>query len=67
LVDGAGDASLERADGVAGAVAPGASPLVVGLAWAGEAQLGDRDAVDGGVELAVAATAQPVAVGPPRS
>jgi hypothetical protein len=41
----------------------GAASLVVALAWAGQAELGDGDAVQGGVQLAVAAACQPVAVG----
>jgi hypothetical protein len=32
----------------------GAASLVVALAWAGQAELGDRDAVQGGIQLAVA-------------
>jgi hypothetical protein len=55
LVDGSGDAALEGADGLTGPIALGAAPLVVGLAWARQAQLGDRDAVQGGIQLAVAA------------
>jgi hypothetical protein len=54
LVDGSGDAALECADSLVGGVALSAAPLVVGLAWAGQAQLGDGDAVQGGVQLAVA-------------
>jgi hypothetical protein len=30
------------------------APPIVALAWAGKAQLGDRDAVQGGIQLAVA-------------
>jgi hypothetical protein len=66
-VDGAGDASLERADGVAGAVALGATPPVVGLAWTGQAKLGDGNAVECSIQLPVAAPTQPVAVGPSRA
>ncbi|HEV2869831.1 MAG TPA: hypothetical protein VG409_00295 [Actinomycetota bacterium] len=40
--------------GLAGGVTLGAAPLIGGLAWAGQAQLGDRDAVSGGMQLAVA-------------
>jgi hypothetical protein len=54
LVDGAGDAALEGPDGLAGPIALGAAPLVVALAWAAQAELGDRDAVQGGIQLAVA-------------
>jgi hypothetical protein len=54
LVDGSGDAALEGTDGLAGGVAMGAAPLVVGLAWAGQAQLGDGDAVQGSIQLPVA-------------
>jgi hypothetical protein len=56
LVDGAGDAALEGPDGLAGPIALGAAPLIIGLAWAGQAQLGDGDAVQGGVQLPVATT-----------
>jgi hypothetical protein len=55
LVDGAGDAALEGPDGLAGPIALGAAPLVVALARAGQAELGDRDAVQGGIQLPVAA------------
>jgi hypothetical protein len=55
LVDGSGDAAFEGPDGLAGPVALGAAPLIVALAWAGQAPLGDGDAVQGGVQLAVAA------------
>jgi hypothetical protein len=54
LVDGAGDAALEGGDGLTGPITLGPAPPVVGLAWAGQAQLGDGDAVQGGVQLAVA-------------
>jgi len=54
LVDGAGDAALEGPDGLAGPIALGAASLVVALAWAGQAELGDGDAVQGGIQLAVA-------------
>jgi hypothetical protein len=54
LVDGSGDAALEGADGLTGGVTLGAAPLVVGLTRAGQAQLGDGDAVQGGIQLAVA-------------
>jgi hypothetical protein len=54
LVDGSSNAVLEGADGLAGLIALGATPLVVGLAWARQAQLGDGDAVQGGIQLAVA-------------
>jgi hypothetical protein len=67
VVDGAGDASFERADGVTSGVTLGAAPPVVGLTRAGQAKLGDGDAVHGGVQLPVAAPAQPVAVGPSRA
>jgi hypothetical protein len=66
-VDGTGDASLERADGVAGAVALGATPPVVGLAWTGQTKLGDGNAVECSVQLPVAAPTQPVAVSPSRA
>jgi len=46
--------AFEGADGLAGPVALGAAPRVGGLARAGQAQLGDGDAVQGGIQLAVA-------------
>jgi transposase len=45
LVDGPGDAALEGTDGLAGGVVLGTAPPIVALAWAGKAQLGDRDEV----------------------
>ena len=54
LVDHAGETALEGANGLAGGVALGATPLVVRPAGTGETQLRDRDAVQGGVELPVA-------------
>jgi hypothetical protein len=54
LVDGSGDAALEGQDGLAGPVALGAAPPIVALAWAGQAQLGDGDAVQRGIQAAVA-------------
>jgi hypothetical protein len=56
---GAGEASLETAQGFGGAVPGGEALVVVGLALPAEADLGDRDAVQGGVELAVAGLVQP--------
>jgi hypothetical protein len=53
-VDDAGDAAFERVDGLAGGVALGAAPLIVGLAWTGQPQPGDGDAVQDGIQLAVA-------------
>jgi hypothetical protein len=50
-VDGSGDAAFEGAD----SLASGAAPLIVVLARTGQAQLGDGDAVQGGMQLAVAA------------
>ena len=50
LVDGSGDAAFEGADGLAGPIALGPAPLVVALAWAGQAQLGDGDAVQSGIQ-----------------
>jgi hypothetical protein len=53
LVDGSGDAALEGRTALP-AITLGVAPLVVGLAWARQAQLGGGDAVQGGVQLAVA-------------
>jgi hypothetical protein len=54
LVDGSSDAAFEGADGLAGGVALGTAPLIVGLAWAGQAQLGDGDTVQSCIQLPVA-------------
>src|SRR5262245_55856374 len=51
-----------QADGFFLGLAVGLSPQVVGVAGAVDADLGQGDAVDGGVELAVAAAGEPVAV-----
>jgi hypothetical protein len=53
LVNRSGDAALEGAQRFAGGVTLGTAPLV-GLAWAGQAQLGDGNAVQGGIQLPVA-------------
>jgi hypothetical protein len=59
-VDGVGQVALEDSHGFAAGVAVGAG-LVVDLAGAGfAAQLDHRDAVEGGVESPVAATAEAV-------
>ena len=65
--DAAGEVALEAADGFAGALAFGAfaGDVVAGLGVA--ARAGDGDAVDGGVDLAVAAAVEPVAVGVARA
>ena len=61
--DAAGEVAFEAADGFFGALAFGAfaGDVVLGLGVA--AQAGDGDAVDGGVDLAVAAAIESVAVG----
>jgi hypothetical protein len=61
--DAPGEVALEAADGVFGALALGAfaGDVVVGLGVA--AQAGDGDAVDGRVDLAVAAAVRAVPVG----
>src|SRR5215217_8552525 len=61
--DAAGEVALEAADGFFCALAFGAfaGDVVLGLGVA--AQSGDGDAVDGRVDLAVAATVEAVAVG----
>src|SRR3954470_16020905 len=61
--EAAGEVAFEAADGFFGALAFGAfaGDVVLGLGVA--AQAGDGDAVDGRVDLAVAAAVEPVAVG----
>src|SRR5215207_8049272 len=67
LPDAPGEVALEAADGLFGALALGAfaSDVVLGLGVA--AQAGDGNAVDGGVDLAVAAAIQAVPVGLARA
>jgi hypothetical protein len=63
-VNTTGEVSFEGAEGFHGGVSVGASALVVvGAAGAVEADLGDGDAVQGGVELPVAAAGEPVPAG----
>src|SRR4051812_30246913 len=61
--ESAGEVALEAADGFLGGLAFGAfaGDVVLGLGVA--AQAGDGDAVDGGVDLAVAAAVEAVSVG----
>ena len=54
VVDHSGDAAFEAAQGAVAAVAFGDAALVVGLAGAVVDGLGESDAVDRGVEAAVA-------------
>src|ERR687885_1043853 len=61
--EAAGEVALEAADGFFGAFAFGAFAGDVVLGFAVAAKAGDGDAVDGGVDLAVAAAVEPVAVG----
>src|SRR5262245_5722691 len=65
--EAAGEVAFEAADGFFGALAFGlfAGDVVLGLRVA--AQAGDGDAVDGGVDLAVAAAVESVAVGLARA
>src|SRR3954453_18559975 len=65
--DAAGEVALEAADGFFGAFAFGAfaGDVVLGLGVAAQAR--DGDAVDGGVDLAVAAAVEAVAVGLARA
>ena len=57
------EVSFEAADGFFGALAFGAFAGDVVLGFGVAAQAGDGDAVDGGVDLAVAAAVEAVAVG----
>ena len=61
--DAAGEVAFEAADGFFGALAFGAFARDVVLGFGVTAQARDGDAVDGGVDLAVAAAVEAVAVG----
>src|SRR4051794_6717329 len=61
--DAAGEVAFEAADGFFGALAFGAFAGDVVLGFGVAAQAGDGDAVDRGVDLAVAAAVEAVAVG----
>ena len=63
LVDGADEEPFEAADRFAAALAFAAFALEVVAGWGVVAGLGDRDPVEGGVELAVAAAVEPVSLG----
>ena len=60
-VDDVGEVPLEAAAGFLGGFGLGELALVEGLPWADVSDLADRDQVQGGVELAVAAPVQPMA------
>jgi hypothetical protein len=62
---GADEESFEAADGFSSALAFGARAFEVGARRRVDAGLGDRDPVEGGVELAVAAAVEPVLATPP--
>jgi hypothetical protein len=55
LVDGVGELSSEGSDRFGLGVAGGHATLQIGASWAGVAYLGDQDAVQGSVDLAIAA------------
>src|SRR5919202_4763963 len=61
--DAAGEVALEAADGLGAGLALGALARDVGLRLGVAAQACDGDAVDGGVDLAVAAAVEAVALG----
>jgi len=61
-VDGAGELSFEAAEGFAAALACVLFSLEVSPCWCMDASLGDRDSVEGAVELAVAAAVEAVAL-----
>ena len=62
LEDGADEESFEAAEGFAAALALGLLALEVGAGGWVDAALGDGDAVEGAVELAVAAAVEAVAL-----
>jgi hypothetical protein len=61
--DAADEVALEAADGFLGALAFRAFAFDVGAAFGVAARSCDGDAVDGGVDLAVAASVEAVALG----
>jgi len=61
--DAAGEVALEAADGFAGGLAFVSFAVEVGPGFGVAAGAGDRDPVQRGVELAVAAAVEAVAVG----
>jgi hypothetical protein len=61
-VDDVGQAPLERSAGLGGGLALAELAQVIGVAGSGVAGLADRDGVQGGVELAVAAGVEPMAL-----
>src|SRR5688572_11453125 len=64
--DAAGEVAFEAADGFAGALAFGSFAVQVGAGLGVAAGAGDGDAVNGGVDLAVAAAVESVACGGAR-
>ena len=62
-VDGGGDSASKGSNGFILGVAVGGSPLQEAACWRVVAGLGERDSVDGDVELAVAGSAEAVPVG----
>jgi hypothetical protein len=65
-VDGSDEEAFEAADRFAAALALGRFAFEVVAGGGVVAALGDRDPVEGGVELAVAAAVEPVALGARR-
>ena len=63
MPDAAGEVALEAADGLGAGLAFGAFAGDVGLRFRVAAEARNGDAVDGGVDLAVAAAVETVAVG----
>ena len=62
-VDDVGESAFECSDGFFVGVAVGGSPVKEAARWGVVAGLGEGDAVDGSVELAVAGSAEAVPVG----
>src|SRR4051794_19736837 len=67
MPDASGEVALEAADGFAGALAFGSFAVEVGAGLGVAAGAGDGDAVDRGVDLAVAAAVEAVTIGVARA
>jgi hypothetical protein len=61
-VDDVGESAFERPEGLGGGIAAGDASIAERLGVGVVSELGDGDAVDGGVELAVACARETVSV-----